>query len=124
MFFHCFKTKQLPLKIYLSGSAGVGKRIVINTIFQLLTRYFNDIPILGEYTDNNKIVLCAQTGQSAFIIGGSTFHSAFALPVSKFNESMPRLSDDIASKIRQNFIHIKLSILTEFQWLEPEFFQG
>ncbi|KAL7296884.1 hypothetical protein TKK_0010274 [Trichogramma kaykai] len=51
---HCFKTQKLPLRIFINGSAGVGKSTVINALFQLLTIQFNEIP--GENTENNKIL--------------------------------------------------------------------
>ena len=37
---HCFKTNQLPLRIYLSGSAGGGKITVINTILLIINKIF------------------------------------------------------------------------------------
>ena len=74
---HCFKVDKLPIRIFLSGSAGDGKSKVINTIYQLLSIYFNEIP--GEKTDKPKIILCAPSGKAAFLIGGVTCHTAFAL---------------------------------------------
>ena len=108
---HCFKTNKLPLKIFLSGSAGVGKSTVINTIYQLLSIHFNEIP--GENTDKLKILLCAPSGKAAFLIGGVTCHTAFALPVTQFVKQMPELSADIANTIRENLFHLKLLIIDE-----------
>ncbi|KAL7304563.1 hypothetical protein TKK_0003347 [Trichogramma kaykai] len=98
---HSFKTDKLPLRIFINGSASVGKSTVINTLYQLLTIQFNEQP--GENTENNKILLCAPSGKAAYLIGGITCHHAFALPVTKNGQKMKPLSEDIASTIRCNF---------------------
>ena len=108
---HCFKVDKLPIRIFLSGSAGVGKSKVINTIYQLLSIYFNEIP--GEKIDKPKIILCVPSGKAAFLIGGVTCHTAFALPVTQFNKQIPELSSDIANTIREHFFYVKLLIIDE-----------
>ena len=107
--YNSFKTNNLPLRIFLSGSAGVGKSTVINAIYQLMSVHFNET--LGEQNDNTKILLCAPSGKAAFLIGGITCHTAFALPVSQFSKQMSVLSADIANTIRKNFISVKLIII-------------
>lgn len=81
---NCFKTSQnLPLRIFLSGSAGVGKSLVINTLFQLLTHFF-DRQVPGEVnTDKLKVLLTAPSGKASFLIHGVTCHTAFALPITR-----------------------------------------
>ncbi|KAL7307813.1 hypothetical protein TKK_0000133 [Trichogramma kaykai] len=117
---HCFKTQKLPLRIFINGSAGVGKSTVINTLFQLLTIQFNEIP--GENTENNKILLCAPSGKAAYLIGGVTCHHAFALPINQCGQPMKALSEDIASTIRCNFQFIKLIIIDEISMVGSNMF--
>lgn len=107
----CFKTDDLPLKIFISGSAGVGKTRVINCIYQLLSSYFDKMP--GEKNDLPIILLCAPSGKAAHLIGGVTLHTAFALPITEFRGQMPQLSPDIANSIRSNLVQLKLLIIDE-----------
>ncbi|KAL7302653.1 hypothetical protein TKK_0004714 [Trichogramma kaykai] len=117
---YSFKTNQLPLRIFLNGSAGVGKSTVINAIYQLLTIYFSELP--GENTDNNKILLCAPSGKAAYLIGGVTCHHAFALPITQCGSKMKDLSEDIANTIRSNFQFIKLIIIDEISMVGSNMF--
>lgn len=95
---HNFKVNKVPFKIFLSGSAGVGKSTVVNAIYQVITYYFDNMP----GSDKDKIVvLCAPSGKAAFLINGVTLHTAFALHVTQFSGNMPALSSDIANSIRE-----------------------
>jgi len=76
---HSIKTKDEPLRLFLSGGAGVGKSTVTNVLYQALDRYLNTIP--GENPDNIKVLKAAPTGKAAFNIKGNTLHSAFKIPV-------------------------------------------
>lgn len=74
---HCFKTNaNLPLRLFLSGSAGVGKSTVINCLYQLLTHHFDNLP--GADKDAMKVLL-----------NEMTLHTAFALPVTQYGGLMP-----------------------------------
>lgn len=117
---HSFKTNQLPIRVFMSGSAGVGKSRVINTVYQLISIYSNEIP--GENSDDTKILLCAPSGEAAFLIGGVTCHRAFGLPVSKYCKQMSELSEDISNKIRKSFSHLELIIIDEISMVGSVFF--
>ena len=73
---HCFKTNRLPLRLFLSGAAGVGKSLVISCLYQLITKYFDDQP--GDEKSSLVVLLCAPSGKAAFAIGGVTLHTAFS----------------------------------------------
>ena len=75
------KTKHEPLRLFLSGGAGVGKSTVTNALYQALDRYLNTVP--GENPDNIKVLKAAPTGKAAFNIKGNTLHSAFKIPVNR-----------------------------------------
>ncbi|XP_071576628.1 uncharacterized protein [Temnothorax nylanderi] len=117
---HCFKTNNLPIKLYISGSAGVGKSTVINAIYQLLLNYFEDIP--SEKNNSLKILLCAPSGKAAFLIGGVTLHTAFALPITQYGGQMPELSADVANTIRENLFELKLFIIDEISMVGSTMF--
>ncbi len=60
--------------IFLSGNAGTGKSYVLNRCLDYI-----------KETSDKNIVICSSTGISATLIGGSTIHRAFKLPVSDIN---------------------------------------
>jgi nucleoside-triphosphatase THEP1 len=78
---HSIKTKDEPLRLFLSGGAGVGKSTVTNALYEALTRYLNSVP--GENPDEVKVVKVAPTGKAAFNIKGNTLHSAFKIPANR-----------------------------------------
>ena len=75
------KTDKLPLRLFLSGGAGVGKSTVTNALFEALIRYLN------AQTENDpndiSVVKVAPTGKAAFNIRGNTLHSAFKIPANR-----------------------------------------
>lgn len=120
---HVYKqiiTCEKPLRLFLSGSAGVGKSLVIKAIFQLVTSYFDNQP--GGNKDDIVVLLCAPSGKAAFLINGMTLHTAFALPVSQFGGQMPQLSSDLANKIRNKLINLKLLIIDEISMVGSTLF--
>jgi hypothetical protein len=117
---NCFKTGKTPLKVFLSGSAGVGKSMVINTIYQLITHYFDNLP--GSEKGDIYVLLCAPSGKAAFLIQGVTLHTAFALPIAQFGGNMPELSADMANTIREKLFHLKLLIIDEISMVGSTLF--
>lgn len=117
---HCFKAGKMPINIFLSGSAGVGKSTVIRAIYQLITHYFDTQP--GANKNDIVVLLCAPSGKAAFLINGVTLHTAFALPVSQFGGQMPELSSDVANKIRVALFNVKLIIIDEVSMVGSRLF--
>ncbi|CAB0002561.1 unnamed protein product, partial [Nesidiocoris tenuis] len=110
---HSLKTSSDPLRVFLSGSAGVGKSTVIRSIYQLVHYYFDHKPEIEKVDDPVYVLLTAPSGKAAFLIDGITLHTAFALPVVQFGGNMPELSEDIANTIRCRLIRLKLLIVDE-----------
>lgn len=108
---HYFKTSRTPFNIYLAGSAGVGKSTVIDAVFNVVNHYFSKTP--GNNPDTLKVLLCAPSGKAAFLIGGVTLHTAFALPFGQFGGQMPELSADMANSIRVKLFDLQLLIIDE-----------
>ena len=71
-----------PLRLFLSGGAGVGKSSVTNALYEALTRYLNCV--LGENLDEAKVLKVAPMGKAAFNIKGNTLHLKY-LPTGNFN---------------------------------------
>lgn len=93
---HCFKTRQVPFRFYLSGKAGVGKSTVISSIYQIVTHFY-DNQAGPQRSYSIKVLLCAPSGKAKFLIGGVTLHTVFALSVLQFGGDMPELPNDIAN---------------------------
>jgi endonuclease/exonuclease/phosphatase (EEP) superfamily protein YafD len=75
------KTGNLPLRLFLSGGAGVGKTTVTNALYEALMRYLNAQP--ENDPDDVSCIKVAPTGKAAFNIRGNTLHSAFKIPANR-----------------------------------------
>ncbi|XP_055680639.1 uncharacterized protein LOC129788528 [Lutzomyia longipalpis] len=109
--YKCFTSNTLPIRIFLSGSAGVGKTRVINCLYQLITHHFDNLP--NSNPESMKVLLCAPSGMAAFLINGMTLHLAFALPNTQNPVDIDHFSEDIANTIRCEFKDVKLIVIDE-----------
>ncbi len=75
------KTAKVPLRLFLSGGAGVGKSTVANALYEALIRYLNALP--ENNPDDVSVLKVAPTGKAAFNIRGNTLHSAFKIPANR-----------------------------------------
>ncbi|KAE8740983.1 hypothetical protein FOCC_FOCC013509 [Frankliniella occidentalis] len=102
------KTEEQVLH-FLTGGAGVGKSLVISTLYQTLFRLFNADP--NTNPDDPKVLLCAPTGKASFNIGGQTIHSLFKLPLNQknLNQLSPSVSNTLSTKLRE----LKVLIIDE-----------
>ena len=77
-FYHvlnCMKTDKLPITLFLSGGAGVGKSTVTNALYEALIRFINSQH--QNDPDVVSVLKVAPTGKAAFNIRGNTIHSSF-----------------------------------------------
>ena len=105
---HSVKTSDDPLRLFLSGGAGVGKSTVTNALYEALIRYPNSIA--GENPDEINVIKAASTGKAAVNIKGSTLHAAFKIPANKGFEYCTLDSDRL---IRRKYLYeyIQMRIL-------------
>lgn len=94
---------------FLTGGAGVGKSLVIRTLYQTLFRIFNADKNCDP--DVLKILLCAPTGKAAFNIKGQTLHSAFKLPLNQ--KTLTPISASIANTLATKLAHLRVVIIDE-----------
>jgi exonuclease III len=104
------KTCENPFYIFLSGGAGVGKTVVVRTIYQALIRWYNSKP--GSNPDDTKVLLSAPTGKAAYLIKGNTLHSIFAIPANQGFSYTPLASDKL-NTLRSKFCQLKFLIIDE-----------
>ena len=107
---HSVKTKDDPLRLFLSGGAGVGKSTVTNALYEALIRYLNSI--VGENPDDVKVVKTAPTGKAAFNIKGNTLHAAFKIPANRGFEYCA-LDSDRLNTIRAHLKKLKVIFIDE-----------
>ena len=98
-----------PIYLFMTGGAGSGKSHVINTIYQTAIKTFRQ-------TTNNPdlptVLLMAPTGVSAIHIGGTTIHSALAIP-KETGDNLPAMSDQKKTQMRLTLSELKLIIIDE-----------
>ncbi|XP_062577686.1 uncharacterized protein LOC134239531 [Saccostrea cucullata] len=107
---HWIKTKKEPLRVFLTGGAGVGKSVVVRTLYEALTRHYCSTE--GENPDDCKVLLCAPTGKAAFNIKGQTIHSAFKIPASQGFNCKPLDSESLNS-LRTKYKYLSTVIIDE-----------
>lgn len=107
---HSIKTTEYPLRLFLSGGAGVGKSTVTNALYEALIRYLNTIA--GENPDDLKVVKTAPTGKAAFNIKGNTLHAAFKIPANKGFEYCA-LDNDRLNTIRTRLRKLRVLFIDE-----------
>lgn len=66
---YSIKTKDDPLRLFLSGGTGVGKSTVTYALYEALIRYLNSVT--GENLDDVKVAKSAPTSKAAFNIKGN-----------------------------------------------------
>ncbi|KAJ8043464.1 ATP-dependent DNA helicase PIF1 [Holothuria leucospilota] len=104
----CFPDQQIHA--FLTGGAGVGKSVLIDTLFQALHIFLGGLA--GENPDDQRILLCAPTGKAAYNISGVTIHSAFKInPNQGFN--FKKISSDQLNTLRVRYRHLSVVIIDE-----------
>ena len=96
-------------RVFLSGSAGVGKSHVISLIQNDTVK---SLRLSGQVQPDDVVVLLtAPTGMAAYNIQGMTLHSTLLLGT--FKSSSPPLSQDKLSTLRTKLANLHLLIIDE-----------
>ena len=98
-----------PIYLFMTGGAGSGKSHVINTIYQTAIKTFRQTT---SNPDLPTVLLMAPTGVSAIHIGGTTIHSALAIP-KETGDNLPAMSDQKKTQMRLTLSELKLIIIDE-----------
>ncbi|XP_057310266.1 uncharacterized protein LOC130648243 [Hydractinia symbiolongicarpus] len=102
--------KNEPLHIFLTGKAGCGKSHLINTVYQSVTKTMS---YHGKDPEKPRVLLLAPTGIAAININGNTIHSGLNIPIHVFGKTVPRLSDQKRSMLRNKLSELQLIIIDE-----------
>lgn len=110
MYDHCMKAirQEEPMRIFITGGAGVGKSVLMRALCEGFTRYYsrqrNAIP------DHIKVIKMAPTGSAAYNIDGVTIHSALKIP---FTTNYVYLTNDKLNTMSKIYRDIKVIMLDE-----------
>ncbi|XP_069109201.1 uncharacterized protein [Argopecten irradians] len=105
---HWIQHKDEPLYAFLTGGAGTGKSVVIETIYQTLHRALCSEE--GENPDDVRILLCAYTGKAAYNINGMTIASAFH---KKMYQTQQNMYADELNTFRTKYRNLSVIIIDE-----------
>ncbi|XP_069139395.1 uncharacterized protein [Argopecten irradians] len=105
---HWIRHKDEPLYAFLTGGAGTGKSVVIETIYQTLHRALCSEE--GENPDDVRILLCAYTGKAAYNINGMTIASAFH---KKMYQTQQNMYADELNTYRTKYRNLSVIIIDE-----------
>ena len=108
---HHVKTKDTPLRLFLTGGAGVGKSVVLRALYQSLHRHFCSNE--GENPEDCRILVCAYTGLAAYNVKGSTLHSALKIQPNKTLSKYTKLSQDALNTVRMKFRNLSVLLIDE-----------
>ena len=113
------KTGKLPLRLFLSGGAVVGKSTVTNALYEALIRYLNALS--ENDPDDISVVKVALTGKAAFNIRGNTLDSAFKIPANRgFNYCT--LDRDRLNTIRSQLQRMQVVFIDEISMVGSAMF--
>ena len=105
------------LCIFITGGAGVGKSVLIRTLYQALHRLLCSES--GQNPENVRILLCSYTGVAAYNIQGSTLHNAFCIEPNK-KLKYKQLSDDKRNTLRTKYADLSVLIVDEVSMVGNE----
>ena len=101
---------QDQLCVFITGGAGVGKSVLIRTLYQTLHRLC--CSECGENPEDTRILLCAYTGLAAYNIKGLTLHKAFSIEPNKKLKYKP-LSDEKRNTLKTKYRYLTIVIIDE-----------
>ena len=110
-------TPEKQLCVFITGGAGVGKSVVIRTLYQALHRLL--CSNYGQNPEDIRILLCAYTGLAAYNIQGTTLHTVLSIEPNK-KITYKRLSDDKRNTLQTKYMHLSVLIIDEVSMVGSE----
>ncbi|XP_066921397.1 uncharacterized protein [Clytia hemisphaerica] len=102
-----------PLRIFLTGGAGVGKSHLIKCVYNCLSKV---LAYKSDELEKPRIIKLAPTGIAAINISGTTVHTGLSIPVGKFRN----MADKQRTAIRNKLHHVKLIIIDEISMISSQ----
>ena len=108
---HLVKTSDEPFYCFLSGEAGEGKSHVTKALYQAALKYYNSRA--GDNFAQIRVLMLAPTGKAAYIIKGTTIHSALAIPACQSLKTYKRMDSNRLNSLRTQLGGVKLIFIDE-----------
>ncbi|GAA5910528.1 uncharacterized protein JCM6883_003202 [Sporobolomyces salmoneus] len=107
--------------VFITGSAGVGKSIILSEVKKLLRAKFPNVKPEKGKQEVERVVMTAPTGSAAINVEGVTIHSWAGLETGR--ESVAVLYDKISSqeRKRRTWRETEVLIIDEISMLHPTF---
>ncbi|XP_063049297.1 uncharacterized protein LOC134443443 [Engraulis encrasicolus] len=102
-----------PLRLFLTGGAGVGKSHLIKAIHYESTRLLQD----DEHPDELPVILTAPTGVAAYNIRASTIHNTFSINANATLPYQP-LGDEKVNCLRNKMRNLQILIIDEISMVD------
>ena len=99
-----------PLRLFITGGAGVGKSVLLKTMYNSMMRFYNLRP--NQSVDSFTVLCVAPTGKAAYLIRGNTIHGAFGLPANQELNYKP-LTCDKRNTARTKYANLKVVLIDE-----------
>ncbi|XP_057316850.1 uncharacterized protein LOC130657876 [Hydractinia symbiolongicarpus] len=100
-----------PIHIFLTGSAGRGKPLLITTISDMLNKALS---YRARNLEKDKYLILAPTGVAAINIEGNTIHSAVGIPADRnFTKNISKLSDKKKCMLRNKPSELSVIVIDE-----------
>lgn len=103
-----------PLRIFVSGSAGVGKSHVIRAICYEAKKLLQSV---ADNPGNCTVLLTASTGPAAFNIDGQTLNSALSIPNEREIPIKP-LGETTLNTLRAALYNIQVLVIDEISMID------
>lgn len=109
-----------PFYIFITGGAGVGKSLLLRTLYNSLSRFYN--LKYGENPSMNSVLCASYTGKAAFIINGETIHSCLAINPSRTYSVYISPNSDTLNRLRNKWRDVKMFMIDEVSFLGSTLF--
>ena len=105
----------------VTGGAGTGKTVLLQTLYQSLSRYYN----LDEANDPSmkSVLKLSSTGKSAYLIKGQTLHGGLSIRPAKCYKFYQRLAPDLFNTVYLKFRSTKVVLFDEISMVGGDMFR-
>ncbi len=118
---HVSKGNPKPLRIFITGGAGVGKSTVLRCIYQGLLRLTAKKE--GENAEDMRIIVAAPTGKAAYYAQGMTIHSILKMLPNRNSKEYTKLSKEQKAALRLKFANLHTIIIDEISMVGNRMFR-
>ena len=99
-----------PLKLLITGQAGLGKSHLMKATCMFLTKTFN---LYSGSPDKPKVLILAPTGVATININGTTINSVLSIPPYVNGYTLTRLSDSERGRLRNFHSEVLVVLIDE-----------